>query len=98
MDNFEMLQDAGYMKLKTVVMPFSWWVNTEAKICFGFDAVEDADGRWLAETIEQSVPTGDCVFYFAHGSNRDEGGCKTILEIVGLSGLRVDMRLVTPAR
>jgi hypothetical protein len=86
------------MELKTVVMPFRWWINTEARICFGFDAVEDADERWLAETIEQKVPAGDCIFYFAYGSKRTEGGCEQILERVGLSGLRVDMRLVTPAR
>jgi hypothetical protein len=98
MDNFEILRSAGYTGRQLPIMPFRWWMNKENTICFEDGAVEDADEKWLAAWITEEVQTGDCVFYFAHGSRPSEEICDHVLAAMKLPKLRTDIRLVDPAR
>ena len=98
MENFEVLENADFEKLKFRVMPFSWWVKSSARICFSYGAVKDADRRWLAECVKEDVTPGAFVFYIPHGSELSGAGCAEILERLQLSNLRPDVRLIKPAQ
>ncbi|MDO8433278.1 MAG: hypothetical protein Q7S58_12800 [Candidatus Binatus sp.] len=93
MDNFETIRRAGFRELK-FQPPFVWWMNWKIRMCFRFDAVEDATAKWLTKTLKEKVPPGEFVFYYPPGVTRRSDTCDALLETLRIFEHRSDMRTV----
>lgn len=86
MDRYEM-PDLPRLSL----LPSSWWVSREYRMAFNFEAVEDADTRWLENEIRWTVKPGYFSVYFAAGTTMNGRVCEDILDRVSLPDLAVEM-------
>ncbi|MGH9343837.1 MAG: hypothetical protein ACRD19_08770 [Terriglobia bacterium] len=98
MNNFELLESAGFKKFQSSEVPFPWWINVASNMAFKFEAVEDADFHWLADRIRGQAESGDFLFYFAYGTTMDAGLCDQILVRLGKDDLTPVVQRIFPAQ
>jgi hypothetical protein len=98
MNNFELLENEGFIEFKSVQVPFPWWIKVGARMAFSFAAVEDADFEWLSDRSRSSAEGDEFLFYFAYGESTDLELCNTILRQHAIEGVAQTAQLVVPAK